>query len=730
MGDGGDGEDAGERRAGGGDDVERGWFCLRFPESETPPEVEQLLLEPEEAAELVLRQLGSTALFAAKFRESAARALLLPRRRADGRTPLWQQRKRSYDLLGVASRYPAFPILLEAYRECLRDVFDMPALMETLRAIGNRSLRVHTVDSRTPSPFAAALLFSYVANYIYDGDAPLAERRAQALSIDQDQLRELMGDADLRELLDLNAIEETEEQLQCLAEDYKARTMDGVHDLLLRLGDLTRAELRSRSTTDEVAESVDRLIKARRVLEVGVAGGSGDDCGGGCGAVPGCSGRAAAAGAADGVPCQCAGRAAGRGAAVCADAWTVCNQGSVRAFGLPTESVEAVLQRLVRLGRVQEGGFRPGGLNREWIEVEVLRSMRRKSLARLRKEVEPVEQRVLARLFTRWQGVVTPRRGLDALLDVIENLQGAPLPASIVETEILPARVLGYRAADLDTLIAAGEVVWVGLEPLGERDGRIGLYLAEKLPLLWPPVRSGEAEPLTAKEDEVLVYLRAHGASFFQELHDGLGGGYPGETIEAMWILVWRGMLTNDGMSALRAYGARATSSTAKNGGRRRGGCITRRASGADGRRRRRRRADGRCRECICNGCRSREADDGVEPGGGAPAAGAVRRGVSGDGACGGAAGWVLGGIRRAEGDGGEWQDSAGILCSGSGGDAVCDAGGGGSAAVVAGSERGRRGGDGAAGGDRSGESVWGAAEVAGGCGRDVVAAHGVWGRG
>ena len=237
-------------RANGGPEVETMWsedgFVLRFPESDEPPTIDHLLLEPEEAAELVLRQLGSTALFAAKFRESASRALLLPRRRADGRTPLWQQRKRAYDLLTVASRYASFPILLEAYRECLRDVFDMPALMEIMRAVGNRSLRVHTVDTRTPSPFAAALLFSYVANYIYDGDAPLAERRAQALSIDQDQLRELMGDADLRELLDLNAIEETEEQLQCLAETYRARTMDGVHDLLLKLGDLRKDELLAR----------------------------------------------------------------------------------------------------------------------------------------------------------------------------------------------------------------------------------------------------------------------------------------------------------------------------------------------------------------------------------------------------------------------------------------------------------------------------------------------------
>ena len=266
-------------RANGGPEVETMWsedgFVLRFPESDEPPTVDHLLLEPEEAAELVLRQLGSTALFAAKFRESASRALLLPRRRADGRTPLWQQRKRAYDLLAVASRYASFPILLEAYRECLRDVFDMPALMEIMRAIGNRSLRVHTVDTRTPSPFAAALLFSYVANYIYDGDAPLAERRAQALSIDQDQLRELMGDADLRELLDLNAIEETEEQIQCLAETYKARTMDGVHDLLLKLGDLRKDELLARCVSPEIALTAERLRKSLRILEVSITGRSG-----------------------------------------------------------------------------------------------------------------------------------------------------------------------------------------------------------------------------------------------------------------------------------------------------------------------------------------------------------------------------------------------------------------------------------------------------------------------
>jgi ATP-dependent Lhr-like helicase len=543
-------------REANGPEVETMWsddgFVLRFPDTDQPPDIDQLMLEPEEAAEMVLRQLGSTALFAAKFRESAARALLLPRRRADGRSPLWQQRKRAYDLLSVASRYASFPILLEAYRECMRDVFDMPALMETLRLISNRSLRVHTVDSRTPSPFASALLFSYVANYIYDGDAPLAERRAQALSIDQDQLRELMGDADLRELLDVNAIEQTEEQIQSLAEGYQARNMDAVHDMLLRLGDLTRAELRARSVNDEVAQSVERLQRSRRVLEVQIAGQKRliavEDAGryrDGLG-IPLPPGLPIAFLAE--VP-KASTDLIRRYARTHGPFTT---QEAAARYGLAPPVTEMILQSLVQFGRIVEGGFRPGGIHREWCDNEVLRTIRRKSLARLRKEVEPVEQATLARLFTRWQGVVQPRRGLDALLDVIENLQGAPLPASILETEILPARVLGYKPSDLDTLIAAGEVVWVGLEPLGERDGRLALYLAERLPSLW--YARQENSELTDRERSIVDYLRTHGASFFQNLHDGIGGGYPGETLDALWALVWRGMVTNDGMAALRAY--------------------------------------------------------------------------------------------------------------------------------------------------------------------------------
>lgn len=549
-------------KAANGGDVETMWsedgFVLRFPETDEPPAVEQLLPEPDEAVQLVMHQLGATALFAAKFREASARALLLPRRRADGRAPLWQQRKRAYDLLAVASRYPEFPMLLEAYRECLRDVFDLPALREILGLIARRDLRVHTVDSRTPSPFASALLFSYVANYIYDGDAPLAERRAQALSIDQEQLRELMGDADLRELLDAAAIAETEEQLQLRAEGYRARNADGVHDLLLRLGDLRPSELLERVVSPEVALTVDRLKKSRRVLEISISGDKRliavedaaryrDALG-----IPLPPGLPAAflEKTQDALTDLVRRYARMHGPFTTAEV--------ARRFALPAPQVEATLQRLVQAGRVVEGGFRPEGSHREWCDVEVLRTIRRKSLAKLRKEVEPVEQRVLARFFTNWQGVVTPRRGLDAVLDAVENLQGSPVPASLLESEILPARIATYKPADLDTLIAAGEVIWTGLEPLGERDGRVGLYLADKLPLLWTPRPVPE---LAGKERQVVEYLQQRGATFFAQLLEGTGGGYPGDLLDALWSLVWKGLVTNDSLHALRAYSERSTMS-------------------------------------------------------------------------------------------------------------------------------------------------------------------------
>ncbi len=547
----------GRIRAGGGPDVEVMWaddgFVLRFPESDAAPDADMLLLNAEEATGHVLRQLGATALFAAKFRESAARALLLPRKRATGRAPLWQQRKRAYDLLAVASRYASFPMLLEAYRECMRDVFDMPAFLETLRAVEKRQIRVHVADTRTPSPFASSLLFSYVANYIYDGDAPLAERRAQALSIDQEQLRELMGDADLRELLDPEAIAEVEEMLQSLGEQGLARSMDAMHDMLLRLGDLTREELRRRTTTDEVFAQLDRLQRARRLLEVKIAGEKRliavEDTGRyrdalGIPLPPGLPTAMLATVAAPALELL-------RRYARTHGPFTVAE--AQARFGLDAQITEAALRQLLLDGRLVEGGFRPGSVHREWCDAEVLRLIRRKSLARLRKEVEPVEQRMLARLGTHWQGILQKRRGLDAVLDTIEQLQGAPLIASLVESTILPSRLARYTPGDLDTLIAAGEVTWCGVDALGEHDGRIALYLAEMLPLLRGP-RAVDAEPISEREQHLVAQLSRGGAMFFAQLHDAVGGGYPGETLDALWSLVWRGIATNDTFHALRAY--------------------------------------------------------------------------------------------------------------------------------------------------------------------------------
>ena len=534
-------------------------IVVRFPDTDRPPEVEHLLPSPSEVEELVLRELGSTALFAARFRENASRALLLPRRRPGIRTPLWQQRKRSADLLAVAARFPDFPLLLETYRECLRDVFDMPALMDTMRALSERTMSVITVDTATPSPFASAILFGFVANYIYDGDAPLAERRAQALSIDQTQLRELLGEAELRELLDADVLAAVEAELQQIEPRFRARAEDGIHDLLLRVGDLSGEEIRARCTSALVASSLESLVRARRALPLPLAG----------------TQRFVAAEDAsryrdalgiqlsDGVPDALLAKVPDPlGDLVSRYARThgpFTTEEVASRFGLAASRVQPVLEALVRRGRLVEGAFRPGGTRREWCDADVLATIRRRSLARARHAVEPVEPRVLGRFLTHWHGVNRPRPGLDAILDVVERLQGYALPASVLENEVLPARVERYFPGDLDTLLAAGEVVWVGVEPIGERDGRIALYLTDHLPrLLRPPVGNARLEtaPLPDRARSLLEVLRGHGASFFSELHDASGGGFPRETLEALWDLVWKGLVTNDTFRVLRAYTA------------------------------------------------------------------------------------------------------------------------------------------------------------------------------
>ncbi len=548
---------ASKLRAERGIEVETMWsddgFVLRLPENEEPLDPSWLVPAPAEFRDLVLRQLGSTSVFAAKFRECASRALLLPKRRPGMRAPLWQQRKRAADLLGVAARYATFPILLETYRECMRDVFDMPATVALLRKIAAGKIRVTTIDSTKPSPFASSLLFSYIANYIYEGDAPLAERRAQALAIDQSQLQELLGDTDLRELLDASALDAVEAQLQALDPEHQARHADGLHDLLRRLGDLNDDEVKARCISAEVAAQVHELVDQRRVVRVRLIRESRYI------AVEDAARYRDAFGVPlpPGLPDVWLEQASDpllsivRRYARTHGPFTL---GDVAGrYGMDPQQLENLLHGLHGEGKLLEGEFRPKGMHQEWCDPEVLRLIRRKTLARLRREIEPVEQRVLGRLLTRWQGVSVPRRGLDALLDAVGLLQGAPLTASELEREILPARVANYAPNDLDTLMAAGEVVWVGLERVGEHDGRVALYLSENLPMLLAP-RPVDADALSARARLILQSLESRGASFFADLHNASGGGFSGETIDALWELVWAGLVTNDTMHPLRAF--------------------------------------------------------------------------------------------------------------------------------------------------------------------------------
>jgi ATP-dependent Lhr-like helicase len=539
-----------------GVDVETLWgddgFVVRFPDVDHPPDTRLLMPDPDEAQALVVRQLGATALFAAKFRENAARSLLLPKRRPGMRAPLWQQRKRAADLLAVASRYGSFPVLLETYRECLRDYFDMSALIQTLTDVRSRKVRVATVDATVPSPFAASLLYSYVASFLYDGDAPLAERRAQALAVNQSQLRELLGDAELRDLLDAESINAVERQLQRTDPRYAARSVDGVHDMLLAIGDLSREELVERVVDVDLDLVVDTLIHAQRIVTVAVAGEARYV------AVEDAARYRDALGAVlpTGIPqplllvaaepianllLRYARTHAPFTAAACAT-----------RYGLSAAAADVVLARLVAEGRLLEGAFRPGGFEREWTDASVLRMLRRRSLAKLRHEIEPVDQTVLSRFATTWHGTLRRRRGADAILDAIEQLQGAPLPASVLETEVLSARIESYDPADLDAIAAAGEVAWVGLEPLGDRDGRVALYLSDQAPRLLRPLT--EEREHEGREAAILEYLERAGASFFGPLHDAVGGGYAAETVAALWRLVWCSEITNDTFHVLRAF--------------------------------------------------------------------------------------------------------------------------------------------------------------------------------
>jgi len=555
-------------------------IIVHLPDADDPPGAELVLVEPDEAEDLVVAELGASALFGARFRENAARSLLIPRAYPGRRTPLWQQRLKAQSLLEVARRYPQFPVILETYRECLRDVLDVPGFLDLLRKLHTRELSLVEVETRTASPFASSLLFDYVASYMYEGDTPAAERRAVALALDRDLLRELLGQEELRDLIDPGALEQVEDDLQHRSEHLRARDADALHEVLRRVGDLTAEEVSERLETPGEAEAwLERLAAERRAFR-GRLGGeerwlAAEDAGlfrDALGVVP--PGGLPDAFLED-VP----------------DAMLALLRRFARTHG-PFETrdvrgrfgVDAgpALAELERAGELVRGELRPLGTEREWCDPEVLRRLRRASLAVLRKEIEPVGQATLARFAPAWQGVdryAPAGAGVDRLRDVLAPLQGLPLAPELWEKEVLPRRLGTYSPYWLDELCASGEVVWVGAGPLGGRSGRVALYFRDDAALLGPPPAMAE-QP----DDELHELLRerlARGACFFSDLLVEYPSQGAEELREALWDLAWAGEATNDAFAPLRSRAAKPAGAAASRSRRPSAGRFRTRTRGA-----------------------------------------------------------------------------------------------------------------------------------------------------
>jgi ATP-dependent helicase Lhr and Lhr-like helicase len=527
-------------------------IIVHLPDADEPPSAELLMVEPDAIEDMVVRELSGSALFGARFRENAARALLLPRAYPGKRTPLWQQRLKAQSLLEVAKRYGQFPIVLETYRECLQDVLDLPGLEQLLRGLHTRELSLVEVETQRASPFASSLLFDYVATYMYEGDTPSAERRAAALSLDRDLLRELLGQEELRELIEPGALEEVEGDLQRTSERTRAANSDGLHDVLRAVGDLTADEAQARCLPAVgAARILGELEKDRRAVRMRIGGEerwiASEDAGlyrDALGAVP-----------PGGLPAvfleevdEPLSRLARRYARTHGPFTT--REVSDR-YGL---DLGPVLRELERGGGLVRGELRPGGSEREWCDPEVLRRLRRASLASLRKEVEPAEQRALARFLPAWQGVdgAPPGgAGVDRLREMLVPLQGLALAPEVWERDVLPRRVGAYSPGWMDQLCASGELVWVGAGAVGRNSGRVALLFREDARWLGPPNFKGE-RPDGRLHDAIRERLE-RGAAFWTDLVADIADAEPVELQEALWDLAWAGEATNDAFAPLRA---------------------------------------------------------------------------------------------------------------------------------------------------------------------------------
>jgi len=538
-------------------------IVIRIPDTEAePPGGDVIVFDPDEIEGIVTTEVGGSALFASRFRECAARALLLPRRDPGRRSPLWQQRQRSAALLEVAAKYPSFPIVLEAVRECLQDVYDLPSLLALMRAVDRREVQVVDVSTHQPSPFARSLLFGYVAQFMYEGDSPIAERRAAALTLDQGLLAELLGRAELRELLDPEVLAEIEAELQRLAPDRRARDPEGVAYLVRLLGPLTSDEVAARCVPGaDAREWLDTLARARRLVEVRMAGeqrwAAVEDVGrlrDGLGVpVPPGTPEAFADPVEDPLADLVSRFARTHG--------PFTTEQVAARLGLGAAVVRHTLQRLAAQGRVLDGEFRPAGSGTEWCDAEVLRRLRRRSLARLRQEIEPVEPEALGRFLGAWQHVTTSRgalRGVDGVLAAVDQLAGCAVPASALEPLVLAARVRDYETSYLDELTAAGEVVWAGHAALPGSDGWVSLHLADQAHLTLPEPAPFEHSEL---HQAVLDALAPGGAWFFRQLSDAVGSTNDTALSAVLWDLVWAGRISNDTLTPLRALTRSGTTS-------------------------------------------------------------------------------------------------------------------------------------------------------------------------
>jgi ATP-dependent Lhr-like helicase len=520
---------------------------------DAPPGADLVVFDPEEVAQIVEESVGTSAMFAARFRECAARSLLLPRRDPRRRQPLWQQRQRAAQLLDVAREYADFPVTLEAARECLQDVMDVPALTEIMRDVASRKMRVVEVETPRPSPFARSLLFGYVGAFLYGGDVPLAERRAAALALDSTLLGELLGRVELRELLDPDVVTETERRLQWLDGSRTLRDAEDMVELLRVLGDLSTEEAAARGARVEWLADLER---ARRVVGVRIAGQARwiviEDAArvrDGLGvALPVGIAEAYLEPVADPIGDLIARYARTHGPFAAATA--------AARFGLGVYVVEQALKRLSATGRVSAGEFSPVQLARgagtEWCDTEVLRLLRRRSLAALRREIEPVRPGVLAAFLPRWQQVGSSARGVEAVAAAVEQLQGVAIPASAWERLVLPARVADYTPAYLDELCASGEVIWAGQGSIPGGDGWITFAWAESAPLL---LSAPDTEFAAGPVHEAVLAALDGQALFFRQLTEAVGGdpGAESDTLAALWDLVWAGHVSNDTLAPVRA---------------------------------------------------------------------------------------------------------------------------------------------------------------------------------